>query len=80
MKKTITFMKMLLVVAGLLVGVNQTWAQATETVNVLSEDYESYAAGDITATMQSKGWTFQHRNNKNQITIVQGAAEPNATE
>lgn len=49
------------------------WAD-TETTTVLSENYESYAAGDITATMQSKGWTFQSKNNKNQIKIVQGAS------
>ena len=65
--------KSLLVAAGLLVG-GSAWAQ-TETVNVLSEDYESYTAGDITATMQSKGWNFQSKNSKNQITIVQGASD-----
>ena len=66
-------LKSLLVAVGLLVGGN-AWAQ-TETVTVLSEDYESYAAGDITATMQSKGWTFQSRNSKNEIKIIQGATD-----
>ncbi len=71
MKKTKLF-KSLLVAAGLLVGAS-AWAD-TETVTVLSEDYESYTAGDITATMQSNGWTFQSRNGNNKITIVQGAS------
>ena len=66
------FFKSLLVAAGLLVGAS-AWAD-TETVTVLSEDYESYTAGDITATMQSNGWTFQSKSNKNQITIVQGTS------
>ena len=70
MKKT-KLLKSLLVAAGLLVGAS-AWAD-TETVTVLSENYESYSAGDITATMQTKGWNFQSRNGKNQITIVQGA-------
>ena len=71
MKKTKLF-KSLLVAAGLLVGAS-AWAD-TETVTVLSEDYESYATGDITATMQSNGWTFQSKNGYNKITIVQGAS------
>ena len=53
-------------------GAMGAWAD-TETVTVLSEDYESYDVGDITATMTGKGWKFQSRNGKNQITIVQGA-------
>ena len=61
----------LLVAAGLLVGAN-AWA-VTETVTVLSEDYESYAVGDITETMKANGWNFQSRNGNNQITIKQGA-------
>ena len=66
-------LKSLLVAAALCVGAN-AWAQ-TETVTVLSEDYESYEVGDITSTMQSKGWTFQSRNGKNEITIKQGAED-----
>lgn len=71
--------KTLLVAVGLLGGVNLAWGD-TETVTVLSENYESYAAGDITSTMQTNGWTFQTKQNKNEVTIVQGAAEAvNAT-
>ncbi|MBQ8064890.1 MAG: hypothetical protein IJ200_04440 [Prevotella sp.] len=47
-------------------------ADGYATTNVLSQDYESYAAGDINATMTSSGWTFQSRNNKNEVKIVQG--------
>ena len=49
-----------------------------ETITILAEDYESYAVGNITSTMQTKGWTFQSRNGKNEITIKQGST-PNAT-
>ena len=56
-----------------LVGGN-AWADV-ETVTVLSEDYESYNVGDITATMTGKGWKFQSRNGQNKITIVQGAED-----
>ena len=48
------------------------------TITLLSEDYESYAVGDITSTMQSNGWTFQSRNGYNQVAIMQGTS-PNAT-
>lgn len=48
------------------------------TITLLSEDYESYAVGDITSTMQANGWTFQSRNSKNEVTIKQGTS-PNAT-
>lgn len=48
------------------------------TNTLLSEDYESYAVGDITSTMQSNGWTFQSRNGNNAVTIKQGTS-PNAT-
>ena len=41
-------------------------------VDILSEDYEEYTIGDITATMASNGWTFQSKNNKNEVKIVQG--------
>ena len=64
-------LKAFLMAAGLVMGSN-AWAQ-TETVTVLSENYESYAVGDITTTMAANGWTFQSRNAKNEITIVQGA-------
>ena len=49
-----------------------------QTITLLSEDYESYTVGDITGTMQSNGWTFQSRNDKNEVTIKQGTS-PNAT-
>ena len=48
------------------------------TNTLLSENYESYAVGDITSTMQSNGWTFQSKNGKNEVTIKQGTS-PNAT-
>jgi autotransporter-associated beta strand protein len=50
----------------------------TPTITLLSEDYESYAVGNITSTMQANGWTFQSRNSKNEVTIKQGTS-PNAT-
>ena len=50
----------------------------TPTMTLLSEDYESYAVGDITSTMQANGWTFQSKTSKNQVTIQQGTS-PNAT-
>ncbi len=49
-----------------------------QTRTLLSENYESYAVGDITSTMQANGWTFQSKNSKNVVTIVQGTS-PNAT-
>ena len=52
--------------------------ETQQTTTLLAEDYESYAVGDITSTMQSKGWTFQSRNSKNEVTIKQGTS-PNAT-
>ena len=55
-----------------------SWDEDKETITVLAEDYESYAVGDITSTMQTKGWTFQSKNNKNEVTIKQGTT-PNAT-
>ena len=55
-----------------------SWDADKETITILAEDYESYAVGDITSTMQTKGWTFQSKNNKNQVTIKQGTT-PNAT-
>ena len=51
----------------------------TPTVTLLAEDYESYAVGDITSTMQTNGWTFQSRNSMNEVTIKQGTS-PNATQ
>lgn len=72
MKKFFLLTKTLLVMTLLCVGASNAWADATETVQVMSENYESYAVGDITSTMQTNGWTFQSKNQKNQITIVQG--------
>ena len=49
-----------------------------EAVTLLAEDYEKYDVGDITSTMKTNGWNFRSKNNKNEITIVQGTS-PNAT-
>lgn len=48
----------------------------TETVNILSENYESYSAGDIKSTMQANGWTFQNKNGVYPyVNIVQGTGD-----
>ena len=80
MKKFYLLTKTLLVAALLMVGAN-AWAD-TQTVTVLSEDYEGYDAGDIKSTMTSNGWTFQNKNaayGYPKVTIVQGEAAPNTT-
>ena len=53
----------------------------TPTVTLLAEDYESYAVGDITSTMQTNGWTFQSKADptNNEVTIKEGTS-PNATQ
>ncbi len=45
-----------------------------QTLTLLAEDYEKYAVGDITSTMQTNGWTFKSRNGKNEVTIIQGTS------
>ena len=68
MKKTAqTFSGIIVLIATLLLNIQSAVA---DTSTVFSQDYESYATGDIKSTLESNGWTFQYK---------QASTQPTAT-